>query len=208
MLLVLCVALVSAVALVALYDDLLDIGAVEGKPWRIRKRFAILGVTAFIGGVGFLMLTPNAMTFLPFEPFEGVAVGILMPVLFTAWYIFWQASSMIDGIDGLAGSIFLVLFIGTTLLSLLQVHPEAFLLSALGAGIAVPWLFVNYAPAKVYLTETGITILLMLFALITFLLGSGENAGKRAVGGWYFWRCVNSNLGFKCTAACLSAADR
>ena len=176
-LLALCIALLGAVALVALYDDLLDIGAVQGKPWRIRKRFLLLGSVAFAGGIGFYFLLPTAVTFLPFEPFQGVAVGILLPILFVAWYIFWQASSMIDGIDGLAGSIFLVLFLGMAVLSFLQGHSEAFLLSSLGAGVTVPWLFVNYAPAKAYLTETGVTILLMLFTLITFLLGSGENAG-------------------------------
>ena len=177
LLLALCIALLSAVALVALYDDLLDVGAVSGKPWRIRKRFFLLGIVAFFGGIGFYFLLPAAITFLPFEPFVGVPVGMLLPFLFVAWYIFWQSSSMIDGIDGLAGSIFLVLFLGTLVLSFLQGHPEAFLLSALGAGVTVPWLFVNYAPAKAYLTETGITILLMLFTLITFLLGSGAQAG-------------------------------
>lgn len=185
-LLALCITLICAVALVALYDDLLDIGAVRGKPWRIRKRFLLLGIISFVGGFGFLKILPSAMTFLPFESFEGVPVGILLPVLFVVWYIFWQASSMIDGIDGLAGSIFLVLFIGTIVLSFLQGHPEAFLLSALGAGITVPWLFINYAPAKAYLTETGITILLMFFALITFLLGSGENAGSGLWAGGIF----------------------
>ena len=180
----LCIALVGAVALVGLYDDLLDVGAVRGSPWRIRKRFFILGFVALLGGVGFSFLLPGTVTFLPVYSFEGVPVGILFPVLFAVWYIFWQASSVIDGIDGLAGSIFLVLFIGTALLSFLQNHPEAFLLSSLGAGVVVPWLFVNYAPAKAYLTETGITVLLMLFAIITFLLGSGAQAGDGLwVGG-------------------------
>ena len=137
-----------------------------------------------MGGIGLSLLLPNTITFLPSDIFFGVPVGMFLPVLFVAWYIFWQASSMIDGIDGLAGSIFLILFMGTALLSVLQEHPEAFLLSALSAGITVPWLFVNYAPAKAYLTETGITILLMFFTIITFLLGSGESAGNGLwVGG-------------------------
>ena len=176
-LLVVCVALIVCVASVALYDDLLDIGLLQGKAWRVRKRLLLLGLVAFAGGVGLYQLLPATLSFLPFGVFEQVSVGILLPIFFAAWYVFWQASSMIDGIDGLSGSVFLVLFIGTAVVSVLQGGVEAFVLSALGAGVVVPWLFINYAPAKAYLTETGITILLMLYALISFLLGSGENAG-------------------------------
>ena len=178
MLLVFSVALVFAVALVALYDDLLDVGLLRGKVWRVRKRLLLLGSVAFVGGIGLYQLFPDTMiTFLPFSVFEQVSVGLWLPVLFAAWYVFWQASSMIDGIDGLSGSVFLLLFLGTAVVSVLQGDAEPFILSALGAGVVVPWLFVNYAPAKVYLTEVGITILLMLYALISFLLGSGEYAG-------------------------------
>ncbi len=178
MLLVFSVALVFAVALVALYDDLLDVGLLRGKVWRVRKRLLLLGSVAFVGGIGLYQLFPDMMiTFLPFSVFEQVPVGLWFPVLFAAWYVFWQASSMIDGIDGLSGSVFLLLFLGTAVVSVLQGDAEPFILSALGAGVVVPWLFVNYAPAKVYLTEVGITILLMLYALISFLLGSGEYAG-------------------------------
>lgn len=182
--LVLSIALVVAVAAVALYDDLLDIGLLRGQVWRARKRLLLLGSVAFVGGIGLYQLLPATVTFLPFLSFEQVSVGLWFPVLFAAWYVFWQASSMIDGIDGLSGSVFLLLFFGTAILSVLQGNVDAFMLSALGAGVVVPWLFVNYAPAKAYLTETGITILLMLYALISFLLGSGTYAGDGLwVGG-------------------------
>ena len=172
-----CVLLLAAVSLVALYDDLLDIGLLPGKGWRARKRLVLLGLVAFCGGIGLYQTMPGVISFLPFAGFEGVSVGLWFPVLFAAWYVFWQTASMIDGIDGLSGSIFLVLFIGTAVVGVLQGDVAAFVLSALGAGVVVPWLFVNYAPAKAYLTETGITLLLMLYALISFLLGSGEYAG-------------------------------
>ena len=176
-LLTLCMLLLLAMTLVTLYDDLLDIGLLPGKPWRARKRLLLLGLVAFMGGIGLYQVLPATMTFLPFEMFERVSVGMWLPILFAAWYVFWQTASMIDGIDGLSGSIFLVLFIGTAMVSILQGNNETFLLSTVGAGVVVPWLFVNYAPAKAYLTETGITILLLLYALITFLLASGSNAG-------------------------------
>ena len=177
LLLTVCILLVAATTAVALYDDLLDVGLLRGRVWRARKRLFILGFVALIGGISMYHILPSVITFLPFPPFEQVPVGMALPILFAAWYVFWQASSMIDGIDGLSGSIFLVLFVGTAIVSMLQGNTEAFLLSALSAGIIIPWLFANYAPAKAYLTETGITILLTLYALISFLLGSGEHAG-------------------------------
>ena len=176
--LLLAVLTVSAAVFIMLYDDLTDIGIVKRKPLRIRDRFLCLAALTVCTGFGFAMLIPNHITFLPFAPFEYVAVpAFVMALLFTAWCIFWQASSVIDGIDGLAGSIFLVLFSGTFLLGVLQGDEVPLLLSALGLGVLIPWLFANYAPAKAYLTETGITALIMLFAVITFLLGAGAEPG-------------------------------
>ena len=180
--LLVAVVTIAALATVALYDDLRDIGKVPGKPWKARKRLIILGLVALTGGFCFFAILPNTLTFLPF--FENVSVGVAGPVLFAAWYIFWQASSMIDGIDGLSGSIFLTLFLGTAILSVQQGNSETFLISMIGAGSTVPWLYINYAPAKAYLTEIGITILLAMFATITFLLGVGhESGGGLWVGG-------------------------
>ena len=181
----LSVLTISAAVLVMLYDDLTDIGIVKRKPLRIRDRFLCLAALTGFAGLGFAFLIPDGITFLPFDPFMHVAVGpVGMAALFTAWCIFWQASSVIDGIDGLAGSVFLVLFSGTAIVSVLQGDGTALLLSAVGLGVIVPWLFANYAPAKAYLTETGITALIMLFAIITFLLGTGADAGDGLwVGG-------------------------
>ena len=176
--LLLAVFTVSAAVLIMLYDDLTDIGIIKRKPLRIRDRLLCLGAVTVCAGFGFASLLPNHLTFLPFPYFEHVAVGtVVFAVLFAMWCIFWQVSSVIDGIDGLAGSVFLILFTGTFLVSVLQGDEPSLLLSALGLGVLIPWLFANYAPAKAYLTETGITTLTMLFAVITFLLGTGANPG-------------------------------
>ncbi len=170
---------VGAVVLVMIYDDLADVGIIKRRPLRIRERLSLLGGITLISGLAFTAHIPNQLTFLPFSFFEQVSVGpVLLALLFAAWCIFWQVSSVIDGVDGLAGSIFLVLFTGTLFVSILEAHTDALLLSALGLGVLIPWLFANYAPAKAYLTETGITTLIVLFAIITFLLGTGEGSGS------------------------------
>ena len=169
---------IVAVVLIMLYDDLTDIGIINRTPLRIRDRLLLLGGVTMVAGFSIAQIVPHYVTFLPFAPFENVFVGTVgIALLFALWCIFWQVSSVIDGIDGLAGSIFLILFSGTSLLSIMQGNESTLLLSALGLGVVIPWLFANYAPAKAYLTETGITTLITLFATITFLLGVGTASG-------------------------------
>ena len=173
-LLLVCVLSVVAAVLLMIYDDCIDVGIVKRPPLRIRSRLTLLAGVALVSGYALYNLLPAYLTFLPFAPFEVVFVGVLLVPLFALWCIFWQLSSVIDGIDGLSGSVFLVLFAGTTALSLLQGNNEAFILSVLGVGALIPWLYINYAPAKAYLTESGITLLIFLFAIISFLLGIGD----------------------------------
>ena len=176
----------AAVSLVAIYDDLIDIGIIRRKRFVVSRRLLLLWFIAGVCGYGFYLLLPDYMTFLPFGSFETVRVDMTMAVLFACWFIFWQLGSIIDGIDGLAGSVFLVLFLGTAVLSIVQGNIEALLLSTVGAGAIVPWLGINYAPAKAYLTETGVTPLIMLFSCVTFLLGTGENPGDGLWAGMLF----------------------
>ena len=163
---------VLVVALISLYDDFVDIGVVRRKAFSIMKRLLVLGAVALIIGWGLQSQIPNYITLLPFDSLEHIYIGMAIIPIFALWYIFWQISSVIDGIDGLSGSIFLVIFLGTAALSVLQQNTEALLLSAVAMGTIIPWLFINYAPARAYLTEIGITILIMFFAIITFLLGT------------------------------------
>ena len=177
-----CAAALAGVSVVAVYDDLIDVGVLRRKRLVISHRLFFLWLVAVSVGYGLQSVIPEYVTFLPFGPFNAVPTGGLLFLLFAFWFLFWQLSSIIDGIDGLSGSVFFVLFLGTGVLSGIQGHSEALLLSAVGAGVLIPWLFINYAPAKAYLTETGITALVMLFSLITFLLAAGENPGN---GLWF-----------------------
>ena len=175
---VVVVLTVLAITLVMLYDDLVDIGIIARKAIRIRTRLGLFAVITLFCGYFLSYLLPTTLTFLPIPLFETIAVTpILFAILFMLWCLFWQISSIIDGVDGLSGTIFLLLFSGTTVLSLLQGNNEALLLSAMGGGMVIPWLFTNFAPARAYLTETGITFLLILFSCITFILATGSEGG-------------------------------
>ena len=188
---------ITAVTLAMLYDDLIDIGVIKRNSLRIRERFFILGVITFVCGLNMFLFVPGVLTLLPFAPFESIAVPlIVMAILFVLWCLFWQASSIIDGVDGLSGSIFIILFAGNLVLSILQGNIIVLLLSLMSIGMLIPWLFSNYAPAKAYLTETGITTLIMLYAINTFLLaiGSGDGIWTAIIFGFILIATWGSNV--------------
>ena len=165
--------------LIALMDDLIDVGKINRTVFSILKRFILLGGAMLVCGWSFWLLLPNTLTFLPIPIFENVYVGIGIIILFPAWVLFWQASSVIDGIDGLAGNIYLVLFMALSIISFIFGNIITLILSLILVAILIPWLYFNIFPAQSYLTETGITFLTVTYAVITFLLalGSGESVG-------------------------------
>lgn len=169
---------VSVATLFSLYDDLTTVGKINRREMNIKKRFIGLAMLMSFYGWSFYVLLPNYLSFAPVSFFENVYVGPLMILLFPMWVIFWQASSIIDGIDGLSGTVYLVLFMGIVGLSVLSENLVVLSLAIIAIGILIPWLFLNYFPAAAYLTETGITFLTTLFAVCTFLLATGVNGGE------------------------------
>ena len=177
---------VAAATLFALYDDFITIGKINRRELGIKKRFIILGLLMSVYGWSMYVLLPNYISFLPIPFFENVYVGPFMILLFPMWVLFWQASSIIDGIDGLSGTIYLILFMGIAGLSMLVGNLVVLTFAIIAIAILIPWLFLNYFPAAAYLTETGITFLSSLFALCTFLLAIGVNSGSGIWAGIIF----------------------
>ena len=178
--------LLLSMSIFTLYDDLTDIGRTKRKSLSFIRRLIVLFFITLAGGVVLQSSLPTIITFLPFEPFIGVEVGLLFGLFFAMWYVFWHVSSIIDGIDGLSSSVYITLFMGTGILSIYQGNVEAYLLSSLAIGLLIPYLYFNSHPAKLYLTEVGITILTFLFASTTFLLAVGADGGSGIWLGFIF----------------------
>ena len=166
--LILGLLVVLLLTLVAIYDDLCDIGRIK-RNFGIKKRLLLIFILTLLPGYVFYQAELTTLF--------GIDIGWLIIPFVALWFLFWQLASPIDGIDGISGLIFLALFFGTAVLSLIQGINITYILSIVMIGSIIAFLMFNLAPAKVFLTETGITILLSTFAYITLVLGLGNGDG-------------------------------
>jgi phospho-N-acetylmuramoyl-pentapeptide-transferase len=161
-------------ALVGFVDDLFEIAGRDGI--KLRVRLALVAVTAAASGWWFYdKLDVTAVT-VPFmsAPLE---LGILFIPFFTLVALFIYAGGIIDGIDGLAGGIFAIIFSAYAGIAFFQNQMDIAALSAAIAGGLLAFLWFNIPPARFYMSETGsmaLTLALTVIAFLTDTLGGGK----------------------------------
>jgi len=165
-------ALVAA-ALLGLADDLLQIrgqGKYIGGGLKLSWRIAIVGLIGLIGGWWFY--AKLGVTTIGIPGFGALSVGWWLIPIFIITMIATYSGSIIDGLDGLAGGTFAVIFSAFAVISLfnLQYQLAAFCLVVVGATLAFLWF--NIPPARFYLGETGVMGLCAALTVITFFTDS------------------------------------
>ncbi len=86
-------------------------------------------------------------------------------------------SSVIDGLDGLSGGVFLFIYAAYTGIAFYQAQYDIAALCATVTGGILAFLWFNIPPARFYMTETGImaiTMMLTVIAFMTDVLGDGK----------------------------------
>jgi phospho-N-acetylmuramoyl-pentapeptide-transferase len=164
-------------AFVGLLDDYLEIkGSRDNVAGGLssKKRLAVVALIGIFVSCWFLFkLDVNAINI----PFYGaLEIGWLLIPFFTAVMIVIYAGGVIDGLDGLSGGVFTIMFAAYSVIafSLGQVNLAAFCAALVGSILAFLWF--NIPPARFYLSETGsmaLTIVLSIVALMTDNLGGG-----------------------------------
>lgn len=106
-----------------------------------------------------------------------VFIGWLIIPLYTLIIMGIYAGGIIDGIDGLAGGVFSVMFVAYAVIAfdLNQINLAAFTMLIVGSIMAFLWF--NIPPARFYMSETGSMALTMTLAVIAFMtdsLGGGQ----------------------------------
>jgi phospho-N-acetylmuramoyl-pentapeptide-transferase len=163
---------------VGLLDDLLEVLG-TGKHFAgglpLAKRLMVVGaVTAFAGWWFFEKLDVSGVS----VPFNGVIdLGFWFIPFFVLVGIAVYAGGVIDGIDGLSGGVFAIMFgsYGMIAFSQAQYDLAAFCGTMVGALLAFLWF--NIPPARFYMTETGImglTLALTITAFMTDSLADGK----------------------------------
>lgn len=164
--------------LVGLVDDYLEVrGSKTGSygGLSLKKRLLIVGSIGLACALWFYFKLEISSIGLP-VPFNELEIGILFIPLFVLVTLGIYSSGVIDGIDGLAGGIFAIIFAayGAIAFQQQQIDLAAFCATLVGAILAFLWF--NIPPARYYMSETGsmgLTIVLAIVAFMTDKLGEG-----------------------------------
>lgn len=128
-----------------------------------------LGLTAIqktlgqiIVGFGYLLalyLSKNTWTYIPFfgkwdmaEPFYGILFWVIGIIIV---YGFTNAVNLTDGIDGLCGSVTMVVAVALLVMAMLEKFAGMSIYAAALAGACAGYIIWNHYPAKVFMGDTG-----------------------------------------------------
>lgn len=159
--------------IVGLVDDGLEVMKSNGGlalPWRLAL------VTLLGGFAGWWFYAKLGIDSIGIPFFGELMLGPLFILFFILVTLAIYASGVIDGIDGLAGGVFAIIFLAYAGIAFAQ---EQIALSAFAATVSggiFAFLWFNVPPARFYLSETGtmaLTLALTLTAFSTDVLGEG-----------------------------------
>ena len=152
-------------ALVGLVDDVLEVTRGSGG-LSLRSRLAVVGTIGLVAGWWFYARLGVSTIGVPFG--TPLFVGWLIIPIFALITLLIYAGGTIDGIDGLAGGVFAIIFMAYAgmAFSLYQISLAAFSASVAGATLAFLWF--NIPPARFYMSETGSMALTLALAMIAF----------------------------------------
>jgi phospho-N-acetylmuramoyl-pentapeptide-transferase len=162
-------------AMVGFLDDLFEVLKSEGL--RLRVRLGAVGLVAALCAWWFFDKLDVSAVSLPFVD-APLALGMLFIPFFILTALFIYAGGVIDGIDGLAGGIFAIIFSAYAGLAFFQNQMDIAAFCAALAGGLLAFLWFNVPPARFYLSETGTMALTLTLTVVAFLTDQrGAGAG-------------------------------
>jgi len=159
-------------SLIGLVDDWLE---VSGKAdyfaggLSLSKRLAVVAVIAAIGAWWFYSKLEISTVMVPF--FADWNLGFWFVPFFILTMLAVYSGGVIDGIDGLAGGVFMASFSAYGALAFAgnQINLAAFCFAIVGGILAFLWF--NIPPARFYMAETGTMGLTITLSVVAFLTG-------------------------------------
>ena len=184
-------------AFVGFIDDLLTIRG-SGKHFAgglpLSQRLLVVGVTAIIAGLWFyLKLDVDSVSLLGWGE---LWLGYWFVPFFVFVAICVYMSSVIDGLDGLSGGVFLFIFAAYSAIALLQGQNDIAAFCATVVGGILAFLWFNIPPARFYMSETGIVALTLCLTMVAFMtdtLGEGKGVSVLPIVGFLLVATVVAN---------------
>lgn len=166
-------ATLVACGFLGLCDDLLQIfakGKYIGGGMSLKRRLAVILLIALIGAFWFYFKLEKSTILVPF--FGEINLGPFYFLFFILVVLSCWAGGVIDGIDGLAGGVFAIIFGSYALLAYSNTQYNLSAFSAAISGAILSFLWFNVQPALFYMGETGTLALTVTLAIVAFLADS------------------------------------
>lgn len=187
-------AALLAGSLVGFVDDYFEVRGKGGLP--LRFRLLIVAVVAALSGWWFYTkLGVSSISFV--DPYPILHLGIYFVPFFIFVALFLYAGGVIDGLDGLSGGIFAIIFAAYGGIAFFQNQMDLAGLCAAITGGLLAFLWFNIPPARYYLSETGsmgLTVALTVVAFLTDLGGEGKGVVVLPVIALPLFATVASNV--------------
>lgn len=184
----------GAGAFVGLINDILDIHF-NGNGLSLRRRLAFVVLMSTFIGWWFYAKLDIVSVGIPFaQPLE---IGWLIIPFFVLVSLALYASGIIDGIDGLAGGVFAIIFAAYSGIALAQNQIDLAAFAAMIVGAILAFLWFNIPPARFFMTETGTMALTLTLATIVFMtdtLGEGIGIAVLPIIGFLLVATVGSTI--------------
>ena len=160
-------------ALVGLIDDILEVTRSTGG-LRLRYRLVVVALLGGFSGWWFYAKLGVSSVGVPFV--GAIPLGLFFIPFFMFVTLALYAGGIIDGIDGLAGGVFAIIFLAYSGIAFSQGQIALSGFTGALAGGLFAFLWFNIPPARFYLSETGSMALTLALAVTAFTadtLGGG-----------------------------------
>ena len=163
-------ATLIAMSLVGAVDDYLvcmDKGTYHGGGLSLKARVALVALVGLVGAIWFYTKLDVSTIYIPI--FGDVQFGLFFIPLFIIFMVGLYSGGIIDGVDGLSGGIFGIMYGAYAIIAYSngQVDLAAFCMAIAGGLLAFLWF--NIPPARFFLSETGSMGLTTTLVVIAFL---------------------------------------
>ncbi len=157
-------------AFIGLIDDYLEIRGNGGHfsgGLSLKKRLLVIFFVSIIGAWWFFVKLDVSSIIVPFLGVHDIGWFFIPFFIFVMLAVY--SSGIIDGIDGLAGGVFAIIFsaYGVIAFAQSQIDLAAFCFVMVGGLLAFLWF--NIPPARFYMSETGSMALTTTLAVVAFL---------------------------------------
>lgn len=160
----------ASASLLGFADDLLvvrDKGeSAKGGGITFRRRLALVFLIGLVGAYWFYVKLGWNSIHIPF--LGDTAIGWLYVPLFILMVMGVFSTSVVDGLDGLAGGLFVIMYGAYASIAFIQGQPHIAIFCAVVAGSILAFLWFNIPPARFYMGETGIMGLTSTLAVVAF----------------------------------------